>query len=260
LDDYRINCHGFYALAGETRHFECFIGGGTLDGMLPPLSRLQVRTVDRLAVERYGMTSLVLMENAGRNAAEIIRREYGSVGRAIIFCGSGNNGGDGCVIARHLHNASWVVRLVMAGERSRLSPDAAANLGIVETMPISIVDAPDAALQRRAVSLITSDDVVVDALLGTGFSGTVRSPTDELIRALNDAERRSVVSIDVPSGLDCDTGAADSAAIRADWTITFVARKIGFDRSSAANYLGRVEVADIGAPRELVDEARAEAG
>lgn len=218
------------------------------------LSRDQVRRVDQLAVERYGMTGLVLMENAGRNAAEIIDRTYGPRARAVIFCGTGNNGGDGCVIARHLVNRGWTVRLVMTGPRDKQTHDTSVNFGIIETMGVDMTVTEDAASQQAAVSSLTEEDVVVDALLGTGFQGEVRSPTAELIRAVNDAPRRAVVAIDVPSGLDCDTGTASHSSLRADQTITFVALKRGFSTPEAQDHLGRVEVADIGAPQQLIAE------
>lgn len=224
------------------------------------LTRNQVRSVDRLAVERYHMTGLVLMENAGRGAADIIRREYGPPGRAIIFCGPGNNGGDGCVIARHLHNAEWNVRLVMAGERGRLSPDAAANAAIVEAMGLPMVFAVASDAPRSAAESIRTDDVVIDALLGTGFQGSVRSPMAELIVAVNAAGRRALVAIDVPSGLDCDEGTPSNATIQADLTVTFVAGKPGFAAPAAASYVGRVQVAEIGVPRELIEAVAAAGG
>ena len=111
---------------------------------------------------------------------------------------------------------------------------------------------------RAIVDTIREDEIVVDALLGTGFGGEVRSPTAELIDALGQAPRRAIVAIDVPSGLDCDTGAPSNATIRADLTITFVAAKSGFSAESAAPYVGRVAVVDIGAPPEAVAEVLAE--
>jgi len=221
------------------------------------LTRNQVRRVDELAIHRYGIAGLVLMENAGRNAAAVIDRAYGPTGRAVIFCGTGNNGGDGCVIARHLHNAGWSVRVVLAGDVSRMTPDASANYRIIEAMGLRPVTAIDAATQQAAASSITSDEIVVDALLGTGFSGDVRSPMAELIHAINAAKKRAVVAVDLPSGLDCDTGTPGRATICADLTITFVARKRGFDSPEAVLYLGRIEVADIGAPCELLAEVAA---
>lgn len=218
------------------------------------LTREQVRRVDELAIHRYGIAGLVLMENAGRNAAAIIDRDYGPNGRAVIFCGSGNNGGDGCVIARHLHNAGWSVRVVLAGEVSRMTPDASANCQTIETMGLAPIVAVDAATQQAAASSSTPDEIVIDALLGTGFSGDVRSPLAELIHAINVASKRAVVAVDLPSGLDCDTGTPGRSTIRADLTITFVARKRGFDSPEAAPYVGRIEVADIDVPRELLAE------
>jgi len=218
------------------------------------LSRDQVRRVDQLAIERYGITGLVLMENAGRNAAEIIDRAYGPRSRAVIYCGTGNNGGDGCVIARHLVNREWSVRVVMTGPRQKQTRDTSANFGIIEAMGVDITVAEDAPSQQVAVRSATENDVIVDALLGTGFRGDVRSPTAELIGAINDAPKRGVVAIDVPSGLDCDSGTASRSTIRADWTITFVAEKRGFATPVAQAHLGRVEVADIGAPQQLIAE------
>jgi NAD(P)H-hydrate epimerase len=218
------------------------------------LSREQIRRIDHLAVERYGIPSLLLMENAGRNATAIICEQFGQQGRAAVICGTGNNGGDGFVVARHLHNAGWSVRGVLAGRPEKMTPDAGLNFGIIERMKLPLVVAADFPSLEAAVQSVEKDDLLVDALLGTGFSGEVRSPLKELIDRLNDRPKRAMVAIDVPSGLDCDTGAASTATIRADLTITFVARKRGFDAPSALPYLGRIEVADIGSPRELLLE------
>jgi NAD(P)H-hydrate epimerase len=143
---------------------------------------------------------------------------------------------------------------MITGDSSRMTPDMKANYAIVKAMGLEAPLAPSWAVQRAIVESIRNDEVVVDALLGTGFRGEVRSPTSELIDAVNAAAKRALVAIDVPSGLDCNTGAASNATIRADLTITFVASKTGFAVASAAPYLGRVEVADIGAPPELVAE------
>ncbi len=218
------------------------------------LTREQARRVDELAIHRLGIAGLVLMENAGRNAATIIDRVYGPTGRAAIFCGNGNNGGDGCVIARHLHNAVWSVRVVLAGDASRMTSDASANYRILEAMGLKPVVADDPAALLAAASSISPTEIVVDALLGTGFSGEVRNPSADLIHAINAASKRAVVAVDLPSGLDCNTGIASRPTIRADLTITLVARKQGFDNPQAIPYLGTIEVADIGAPRELPAE------
>jgi len=217
------------------------------------LSREQIRAVDRRAVQQYGMPGILLMENAGRNAAAILLRDYGPEAAAEIFCGTGNNGGDGCVIARHLHNAGWAVRLLLAGEEARLSDDARVNFGIVRAMGLKPVVAAHADAHRAFLDACRPDALFVDALLGTGFRGAVRSPLAELIERFNAAPKRAAVAIDVPSGLDCDTGEAAASTVRADLTITFVAVKRGMTTKSAAPFVGRIEVADIGVPRELID-------
>ncbi len=220
--------------------------------MTPTLTRDQVRRIDELAASQYGLPSLLLMENAGRSAAAAIDKAYGPRGAAFVLCGPGNNGGDGCVIARCLHNAGWTIRLLMTASTDRLTPDASTNFRIIEAMGVQCSVALDQPTQKAALRTIAPQDIVIDALLGTGFKGVVRSPLHELIRLANAAPKRGMVAIDVPSGLDCDTGIPGGEAIRADLTITFVALKRGFTATHAAPYLGRVEVADIGAPRELV--------
>jgi len=227
-------------------------------GMCIVLTRDQVRSVDRAAIDEYGITGLVLMENAGLHAAELIDRAYGPNGAAYVLCGPGNNGGDGCVIARHLHNAEWDVRVVMTGHEGQMTPDALANFHIVRAMGLKPTIAANEEAMLAAVEAIRDDHVVVDALLGTGFRGAVRSPTAGLIAAVNAAAKRATVAIDVPSGLDCDTGEPSNATIHADLTVTFVAQKAGFAAASALRYVGRIEVADIGAPRELVFRIAAE--
>lgn len=218
------------------------------------LTRDQVRRIDALAINRYGIAGIVLMENAGRNAAALIDARYGPRGSTLICCGPGNNGGDGCVIARHLYNVGWRVRLLVTGDASRMSAEMLANFRIAEAMGLELNVATDLGKQRGALRAATSDDVFIDAILGTGFRGELRPQTAELIRALNGATRRAMVAIDVPSGLDCDTGRPGAAAVRADLTITFVARKIGFCAAGAAGHLGDVEVVDIGAPRDLLED------
>lgn len=212
--------------------------------MYPTLTRDQVRRVDELAVSKYHIPSLILMENAGKNAATIIDRQYGPHGSASIVCGPGNNGGDGFVIARHLHNAGWQVRVHLAGGEDRLSADARTNLHIARAMSIHFVGKADP----------TEADVVVDALLGTGFSGTLRPDAADLIEQINASKKRAVVGVDVPSGLDCDTGLPCPNAVRADLTITFVAAKPGLLQPAAALWVGELEVADIGAPGEVIQE------
>ncbi|NOX59445.1 MAG: NAD(P)H-hydrate epimerase [Planctomycetes bacterium] len=221
------------------------------------LTRAQSRRVDELAVDEFKMPSLVLMENAGRNAADCIERRYGSTvesqPRSVkIFCGAGNNGGDGFVIARHLCNAGFDVRLWLVGDRSRITHDAGVNLAIVSAMQLPVEDVVEGHDVGRIFDGFTQGDIIVDAMLGTGFSGNVRSPMASVISGINALQGCRVVSIDVPSGLDCDTGQHGNACVRADLTVTFVAAKSGFASSEAQSNLGEVVVADIGAPTSLI--------
>lgn len=226
------------------------------------LSRAQVREVDRRAIEEYGIPGIVLMENAGRNAAALIM-EWSKPGDQIaIVCGPGNNGGDGFVIARHLSNAGREVVCLLAFEFGKLQGDALINYQIVQRMGLtSCVTVSPAGIEVLMYHLRKSA-LVVDALLGTGFSGEPRPPMDAAIRAVNAAERR-VVAIDVPSGMDCDTGEpaigrchkdGDLRCVKAWRTITFVAMKPGFLVPGANEITGDVFVADIGAPIKLITE------
>lgn len=230
-----------------------------------PLSRAQVREVDRRAMEDFGVPGVVLMENAGRNAARIIHalvagraassalHEASAASREIaIVCGRGNNAGDGFVIARHLHNIGHRVVLLLTAPLDSLSGDAAVNAAIAAKMNLPIIPFDSAEHIAAAAPRLDVADVIVDAIFGTGFSGIVRPPFDTAILAVNAAAAPLRVAIDLPSGLDCDTGAPSNATVRAHETITFVARKIGFDAPGASAYVGRVHVADIGAPIECI--------
>lgn len=194
------------------------------------------------------------MENAGRGAAEIIHRHYGPSGACVVYCGTGNNGGDGCVIARHLHNLGWDVSIVTTGGESRMSADMATNFRIVCAMGIDNRTLGDSRDYEGAAFELPPECIVVDALLGTGFHGSVRDPLDRLIDAINGATKRAVIAVDVPSGLDCDTGMPSNAVVRADRTVTFVAPKSGFEGAEVRSYLGIVDTVQIGAPRALIEE------
>ncbi len=212
------------------------------------ISREQAREFDRRAVEEYGLNGLVLMENAGRGTTDVLCN-LGIAGPVVIVCGSGNNGGDGFVIARHLDLRGHKVRVLLCGDPAGLHGDAARNYEV-----LSKCDVP---MRRVEVSTIGSEfqDVawIVDALLGTGAKGEPRPPYDEVIDAVN-ASGVPVLAVDVPSGLDCDTGQAAQHTIRAAHTCTFVAAKPGFLLSAAKECIGRLHIVDIGAPRKLVDE------
>jgi NAD(P)H-hydrate epimerase len=215
------------------------------------LSREEVRTIDRRAIEEFGVPGIVLMENAGRGAAEVLR-SLGVTGSVVICCGKGNNGGDGFVIARHLDNAGVPVRVLLFCRPEELAGDAAIAYQIITRSGLDIVTVAMQPLDEAALrDALVAAEWVVDALFGTGLSGPVRAPFDQVIAAINASPAR-ILAVDIPSGLDCDTGAPLGIAVRAHHTVTFVARKKGFANSASGEWLGQVHVVGIGAPRILL--------
>ncbi|MGD9644734.1 MAG: NAD(P)H-hydrate epimerase [Pirellulales bacterium] len=232
----------------------------------PALNRQQCREVDRRACEEYGISSLVLMENAGRGVVDLLE-ELGIAGPVLVACGRGNNAGDGFVIARHLDLRGHEVRVALCNPPRDYSPDAAANYQIVERAGLALsrlfesdgTPLDDELLVARLSELTDGTSWIVDALLGTGARGEPRPPLDHVIDELNRAST-PIVAVDVPSGLDCDSGVAAQRTIVAKHTATFVANKIGFLTAGAARFTGEVHVLDIGAPRRLIDDVLAAAG
>jgi NAD(P)H-hydrate epimerase len=214
------------------------------------MSREQVRNVDAWAIDQIGVPGVVLMENAGRSCAELIKDRLARIDnpRVCLFCGTGNNGGDGYVIARHLFNACFGVRVVLCGERGKVRGDAEINLNILERLGHTIeqLDMAAGGLASRIRLLAGDADMIVDALFGTGLQGQLREPYRSLIDSIN-ALGRPVLAVDIPSGLDCDTGQPLGVAIRAAYTVTFVAVKKGFIASpDAGQYVGELYIASIG--------------
>lgn len=216
-----------------------------------PLNREQVRNIDRVAIEDYGMTGLVLMENAGRGAAEIIDR-VAPEGMITVLCGKGNNAGDGYVIARHLQLAGRDVRLLQLCDPQQLTGDAEANWKTVERAEISRRVAGDSADEAALREWIEESPTVVDAMLGTGAVGEPREPLATAIRIANQAAALRI-AIDIPSGLDCDSGEPAEYCFRADHTCTFVAPKTGFSNPAAKPFVGTVHVLGIGVPQRLLE-------
>ncbi len=211
------------------------------------LNRNQVRMVDRIAIDQFGISGVVLMENAGRGALELMRR-VGLKGKVLIACGPGNNGGDGYVIARHILNQGLQCQVLMVADPKRLSGDAQTNFAILQKMNAEILRWPDCPPGDIEY------DWVLDGLLGTGATGALRSPYDEAIKYLNQC-RGKKLALDIPSGVDCDSGKIETEAFRAEQTATFVAKKPCMQIPSAKGWIGDVEVIDTGAPRQVIDLA-----
>ncbi|HEY3355493.1 MAG TPA: NAD(P)H-hydrate dehydratase [Polyangia bacterium] len=209
----------------------------------------QMRAIDRATIDDFGVPGPVLMEAAGRGAAEVILAARPAPGlRVAVLCGSGNNGGDGAVIARHLHNRGAEVRLYLCAPRDKIRGDADLHLRVVEKMGLPCLDA-------RAGAAALDDfarhaDVVVDALLGTGLSAEVRGVYRDIIEAVNGLAAL-VVAVDIPSGLDADRGVPLGVCVRADHTVTFAHPKLGLVTDPGFTRVGRLHVVDIGVPRGL---------
>ncbi|OHB61637.1 MAG: NAD(P)H-hydrate epimerase [Planctomycetes bacterium RBG_13_46_10] len=220
------------------------------------MTREQVRAFDSWAINTLGIPGVVLMENAGRSCAELIKEKLSKIAKpkACIFCGTGNNGGDGYVIARHLLNAGFTVTVVICGDRNKIKGDAKTNLDILERMGQSIeqFDIADGDISERVRTFTDGADMLVDGLFGTGLSGQLSDEYKRLIECIN-AQGRPILAVDIPSGLDCDTGEPLGAAIRATWTVTFVAMKKGFTGSNdSTKYTGQIFVASIGVEPDIL--------
>lgn len=221
--------------------------------MLPlTLTRSQVRDVDRRAIDEYGLPGVVLMENAGRGAVDLLCRA-GCSGPVVILAGKGNNGGDGFVMARHLAIRGIEARVILCCGASQLQGDAAIHYHVLQRAGLAGIELGNTFTLGQLAPLLDLADWIVDALLGTGAQGEVREPYRTAIEAINHSGSR-VLAVDLPSGMDCDTGAANGNCVRANLTATFVGRKPGFDAVGAEQFTGRVEVIDIGVPPKLLEE------
>jgi NAD(P)H-hydrate epimerase len=215
------------------------------------LTRDQARELDRRAIDGLGIPGVVLMENAGRNIAALVL-EKGVRGSVVICCGPGNNGGDGFVIARHLDNAGTPVRVLLFTPPEKLAGDALVNYRVLAAggVPVEVQLEPDSASLQ---TLLAEADWIVDALFGSGQRGALREPFNLVVRAINASGVR-VLAVDLPSGLDCDTGMPGDPTVRALHTATIAAPKRGFSESVAVAWIGTVHVIDMGVPRRLLKE------
>lgn len=224
-----------------------------------PLSRDALREVDRRAEAELGLPGVVLMENAARGAVRSALEHLDvGPGPVVILCGPGNNGGDGYAMARWFAIEGRAVRTLSTRAADASRGDAAVMRAVAARMGVPDRVARTSDDFRAAARAWAGSALLVDALLGTGFEGEVRTPLDAAIEALHaarDASGAPIVAVDVPSGLDCDRGTAARATVRADLTVTFVAPKLGF--AAARAYTGAVRVASIGVPPALIEAVRA---
>lgn len=218
------------------------------------LTTAQIRAIDRLASERYHIPSILLMEHASLALFSEARRlmEQESLKGALILVGPGNNGGDGLALARHLFNAGLPVRAFLTRERDRYVGDARVNLEMALAMGVPVEGPSTGTALERLGGELGEPMLVVDALLGTGVDRGVSGLMGDVVAWINKRRRGLVLAVDVPSGLHSDRGPVLGSSVRADVTLTFVARKPGFDAAGAESVLGRVVIGSIGVPAELI--------
>ena len=212
------------------------------------LTRDQVREIDRRSIEDYHIPGVVLMENAARAVTDTAM-EYLSRGKkALILCGGGNNGGDGLAVARHLHNRGVDVHIGLTLPPEKYRGDALINWNIIRAMAL-----PFAAITPEEIAQ-SHADLIIDAIFGTGLQQAPRPPFGDIAASLRKLGRL-VLAVDLPSGMDCDTGNALGDCIAATVTVTFVAEKAGFANPASKQFTGRIVVGDIGCPVELLTPA-----
>lgn len=221
------------------------------------LTRAQVREIDRRATAEYGIPSIVLMENAARSAADVamemlaeartrVESPFGDYPYVEIYCGGGNNGGDGFAIARHLHNRGVNVRIRATWSKPPAG-DAAINLAIIERMGAR---APYPGISPVMPQVLPCD-LLIDAMFGTGLTRPLEAEIAEIVDGVS-RSKYPVLAIDLPSGLDCDTGEPLGPCVRATKTVTFVAEKAGFANPRSREFTGEIVIGDIGVPPELI--------
>lgn len=210
----------------------------------------QMAELDRVMIGEYGIELIMMMENAGRALASRVRKSLGSVvrKRILVMVGKGNNGGGGLVAARHLHNWGAKVNLVLADKISNLREAPAKQLRILRAMKVKI--------HVAYVGLeINEFDVIIDALLGYNQKGNPGGKVAELVKAAN-SSGKSVIALDVPTGLDPDTGSPGTPCIKATETLTLAIPKKGLMSKASRPYVGRLFLADISMPKELYRKFR----
>ena len=212
----------------------------------------QMREIDRKAIEENNLSGLILMENAGLRIFQSLKNIYPDLRlkKIIIFAGSGNNGGDGFVVARHLYNYGVKAKVFLLAPFNKIKGEAGENLNTINKIGVELIEAETRKLEEIQKT-IQNSDLIIDAILGTGLQGKVTGLKAKIIDLINIANKE-VIAIDVPSGLDADTGKIKGPCIKATHTITLALPKIGLLIFPGASYAGRVTVEDIGIPSYLL--------
>ena len=223
----------------------------------------QIRELDRRAMQEFGIPGVVLMENAGHAVVEVMQREYGSLFRktVVVACGTGNNGGDGFVIARYLGLEGAYVWLFVIGDEARISGDAKIHYDIMKHCNCCVDEQSEDAFGLYMEQNATEIDFVVDALLGTGVKNAPREPISYAIQSINrrfDGAEYPVISVDIPSGVEADTGATPGEAVRATHTVTFAYPKQGMYLPPGSDRVGKLHIAYLGVSWDLLPQRKSQ--
>jgi len=214
--------------------------------MTPILSRAQIQALDRLMINQAQIPSLVLMENAGRSATEVILNRWPEhAKRSLVVCGTGNNGGDGFVVARHLASAGCQVRVVALGAPEKLTEDAAQMAAAFSGSGGQVQWVSDSTQLRAVQDALAGSQLIVDALFGTGLSKPLTGLHMDVVELLNQSQI-PCCALDIPSGLDADTGSVLGGVVRANVTVTFAHPKVGLYSTSAAECVGELSIGSLG--------------
>ncbi len=213
----------------------------------------QMMEIDKQTIEKFGIPSIVLMENAGRSAAEvsISMLKNSNNKKATCICGKGNNAGDGFVCARHLVNKGIDAEIFLIGDSFKLKPDAKLNFNILEKMKVKIKVLKNDRDFKFLKEELKKSQLIIDAIFGIGLSGEVKPPYSIAIDLINQS-KKFVLAIDVPSGLDATTGKSLGACIMAKKTVTFGLPKAGFTKNDGPLSVGELDVVDISIPNQLL--------
>jgi len=224
----------------------------------------QMSEIDKIAIEKYGIPGIILMENAALKVVEEIDKTIGCISgkKAVIFAGKGNNGGDAFAVARHLFNRGAFVTIYIIGSIDSIKGDAAVNLGILNKMGLKPVelDKPETQEFKETHKLIIKNltlslnytDIVIDGIFGTGLRGEITGIAKHIISTVN-SSGKAVISIDIPSGINGSSGEIMGTCIKADKTISFGLPKIGLITHPGCEYTGEIVIADIGIPKAVIE-------
>lgn len=213
------------------------------------LTKEEAREVDNLAIEKYKIPSIILMENAAKSSYDIIKENISLKDRICILCGVGNNGGDGFAIARHLLSNNYDVAVFLLGDKSKMSKETLMNLHSFANLGGKITDIDEG---NHNLLEYSNYDVYIEALIGIGGSNNLRESVSNLLKIIN-KKAGFKIAIDVPAGLDCDTGLADDNAFVADLTITMFAPKVAMFLNRGRAICGKIEIAYLGIPQYLIN-------